>query len=257
MSKKSRENGNFVKLQYQVLDLVEYNGHKINSNMKILLSLILSYEDSDRIYYESVGTIGKRCGCRSGAVRDFRNKLCDAKMITFEEREGSSHKYSSLPFDKSLAVFIDDEGKVKPKQQRKEENKDNHGAEKQETIAVSAPVNSSEHEPAMENDSNANLSNSDELEIGGNTAQLLPWDGSSFLPSGKLAPNSRSWAQSQGAKDWKEEIRMVWHRSGVVVDDKTDVQLYEGRCPDDLLAQRKQTNVSLECVGYDDSEISF
>ncbi|WP_145598666.1 DUF6945 domain-containing protein [Yersinia alsatica] len=165
-------------------------------------------------------------------------------------------QYSSLPFDESLAVFIDDENKVKSKQQRKEVNKGNYGTGRQETVAMSTPVNSGEHEPVMENDSNANLSSYDKLDNENNAVQLAPWDGDSFLPSGQLAPNSRNWAQSQGANDWKEELRMVWRKTGTVVDDKIEKDM-EGRCPDDIKAHRKQDSTFLECVGHGDSDLPF
>lgn len=88
MSKQNRDSKDFVKLEYSVLDLTEYNGLTINGNMKILLSLVYSYDKTGRTYYESVGTIGKRCGCKPEAVRNFRNKLREAGMITFEEVKG-------------------------------------------------------------------------------------------------------------------------------------------------------------------------
>ncbi|HCZ3603940.1 TPA: hypothetical protein O2389_002848, partial [Escherichia coli] len=80
MSKQNRDSKDFVKLEYSVLDLTEYNGLTINGNMKILLSLVYSYDKTGRTYYESVGTIGKRCGCKPEAVRNFRNKLREAGM---------------------------------------------------------------------------------------------------------------------------------------------------------------------------------
>ncbi|SPW26801.1 hypothetical protein [Edwardsiella tarda] len=134
MSKKNRDNGEFVQLHYRIADLVEYNGLKINGNMKILLSFIYSYGAKNKTYYESVGTIGIRCGCGPQAVRSFRDKLRDAGMITFEEREGSSHKYASLPLDETLMVFIDDERTRKKK--RLEQHKAVASEESHEQVSV-------------------------------------------------------------------------------------------------------------------------
>lgn len=108
MSKQNRDSKDFVKLEYSVLDLTEYNGLTINGNMKLLLSMVYSYDKVGRTYWESVGTIGKRCGCKPEAVRNFRNKLRDAGMITFEEEKGSTHKISPVELDPSLMVFLDD-----------------------------------------------------------------------------------------------------------------------------------------------------
>lgn len=108
MSKQNRDNKDFVKLEYSILDLTEYNGLTINGNMKILLSLVYSYDKTGRTYYESVGMIGKRCGCKPEAVRNFRNKLREAGMITFEEEQGRTHKISPVELDPSLMVFLDD-----------------------------------------------------------------------------------------------------------------------------------------------------
>ena len=108
MSKQNRDSKDFVKLEYSILDLTEYNGLTINGNMKILLSLVYSYDKTGRTYYESVGMIGKRCGCKPEAVRNFRNKLREAGMITFEEEQGRTHKISPVELDPSLMVFLDD-----------------------------------------------------------------------------------------------------------------------------------------------------
>lgn len=56
----------------------------------------------------------------------------------------------------------------------------------------------------------------------------FPWDGDAFLGNGKLAPGSREWAQSQGAKTWEEEIRLVWKLSGL------DIEPNETQRPDDV-----------------------
>jgi hypothetical protein len=131
MSKQNRANKNSVKLKYEVLDLVKYNGLTINGNMKILLSMIQSYASSGSVYYESVGTIGKRCGCGEEAVRNFRNKMRDAGMIKFDERDGSSHKYYPLDLDESLMLFIDDDEESKrtkkQNQKQKPEGSKNNG----------------------------------------------------------------------------------------------------------------------------------
>ena len=63
--------------------------------MKILLSLVYSYDKTGRTYYESVGTIGKRLRPASQKpFRNFRNKLREAGMITFEEVKSTLQNFS-------------------------------------------------------------------------------------------------------------------------------------------------------------------
>ena len=50
MSKQNRDSKDFVKLEYSILDLTEYNGLTINGNMKILLSLVYSDDKTGRTY---------------------------------------------------------------------------------------------------------------------------------------------------------------------------------------------------------------
>lgn len=122
-----RAKTDYVKLEYQILDLVEYNGLKITGNMKILLSLIYSYEKKSRTYYESITTLGKRVGLEPQAARSLVSKLCDAGMISYEERKGSSHIFHSKPLNQELMTLIGDE---KPKKSSKATNKKSE--EKQE-----------------------------------------------------------------------------------------------------------------------------
>lgn len=106
---------NFVKLGYKILDLIEYNGLKIDAGMKILLSMILSYENEGRVFYESVGTIGDRIGRKPEATRKMIANLVDAGMIKFEERDGSSHIYHTQQINPELMISIGD------KKQKQEE----------------------------------------------------------------------------------------------------------------------------------------
>lgn len=124
----------YVKLEYQTLDLVEYNGLKITGNMKILLSLIYSYEKKSRTYYESITTLGKRVGLEPQAARSLVSKLCDAGMISYEERKGSSHIFHSKPLNQELMTLIGDE---KPKKSSKAANKK---SEKKQDDGKSEPV---------------------------------------------------------------------------------------------------------------------
>ncbi|HDE0955530.1 TPA: hypothetical protein PCH82_002111 [Klebsiella pneumoniae] len=110
----------YVKLEYQLLDLVEYNELKITGNMKILLSLIYSYEKDSRTYYESVTTLGKRVGLEPQATRSLITKLCTAGMISYDERKGSSHIFHSKPLNKELMILI---GEEKPKKNRRPSSK--------------------------------------------------------------------------------------------------------------------------------------
>ena len=142
MSKQNRDSKDFVKLEYSVLDLTEYNGLTINGNMKILLSLVYSYDKTGRTYYESVGTIGKRCGCKPEAVRNFRNKLREAGMITFEEVKGSTHKISPVELDPSLMVFLDDHNSAQASNRKVETEESGKNEQKpvvESFVVASAP----------------------------------------------------------------------------------------------------------------------
>lgn len=123
----------YVKLEYQILDLVEYNGLKITGNMKILLSLIYSYEKKGRSYYESVTTLGKRLGLEPQATRSLIAKLCTAGMISYDERKGSSHIFHSKLLNQELMILI---GEEKPKKNskpvsKKTEDKQENGKSEQ------------------------------------------------------------------------------------------------------------------------------
>ncbi|MGV8924874.1 MAG: hypothetical protein ACOH2G_04245 [Ewingella sp.] len=123
----------YVKLEYQILDLVEYNGLKITGNMKILLSLIYSYERTRRTYYESVPTLGKRLGLEPQATRSLIAKLCTAGMISYDERRGSSHIFHSKLLNQELMILI---GEEKPKKNskpvsKKTEDKQENGKSEQ------------------------------------------------------------------------------------------------------------------------------
>lgn len=114
----------YIKLEYQLLDLVEYNGLNITGNMKILLSLIYSYERSHRNYYESLPTLGKRLGLGyTQATRNLISKLCTAGMISYDDRPGTSHIFHSKPLAPELMVFIGDKKQKQPSGKPKAKNK--------------------------------------------------------------------------------------------------------------------------------------
>lgn len=144
MSKQNRDSKDFVKLEYSILDLTEYNGLTINGNMKILLSLVYSYDKTGRTYYESVGMIGKRCGCKPEAVRNFRNKLREAGMITFEEEQGRTHKISPVELDPSLMVFLDDHNSAQASNRKVETEESGKNEQKRDVesfvVEPAAPV---------------------------------------------------------------------------------------------------------------------
>ncbi|MFL4214452.1 hypothetical protein P9423_21060 [Enterobacter mori] len=144
MSKQNRDSKDFVKLEYSILDLTEYNGLTINGNMKILLSLVYSYDKTGRTYYESVGMIGKRCGCKPEAVRNFRNKLREAGMITFEEEQGRTHKISPVELDPSLMVFLDDHNSTQVSNRKVETEESGKNEQKRDVesfvVEPAAPV---------------------------------------------------------------------------------------------------------------------
>ncbi|EJM9047712.1 hypothetical protein ACKVB7_003699 [Klebsiella pneumoniae] len=153
-----RAKTDYVKLEYQILDLVEYNGLKITGNMKILLSLIYSYEKKSRTYYESITTLGKRVGLEPQAARSLVSKLCDAGMISYEERKGSSHIFHSKPLNLELMTLIGDEKPKKSskatnkKSEEKQENGNGHEqAETPQAEQAAATATPSADEPADQN----------------------------------------------------------------------------------------------------------
>lgn len=153
-----RAKTDYVKLEYQILDLVEYNGLKITGNMKILLSLIYSYEKKSRTYYESITTLGKRVGLEPQAARSLVSKLCDAGMISYEERKGSSHIFHSKPLNQELMTLIGDEKPKKSskatnkKSEEKQENGNGHEqAETPQAEQAAATATPSADEPADHN----------------------------------------------------------------------------------------------------------
>lgn len=108
MSKQNRDKGEFIKIEYNLLDLVEYNGVEVDAAMKVILSLAISYAKETKTYYESVPTIGKRIGRSEEPTRKLLKKMEDAGMIKREPQKGTTGKISPT-LDASLMVFIDDE----------------------------------------------------------------------------------------------------------------------------------------------------
>ena len=176
MSKQNRDSKDFVKLEYSVLDLTEYNGLTINGNMKILLSLVYSYDKTGRTYYESVGTIGKRCGCKPEAVRNFRNKLREAGMITFEEEQGRTHKISPVELDPSLMVFLDDHNSTQVSNRKVETEESGKNEQKRDVesfvVEPAAPVaGKPDGVPVVDIPVDADLSGSDDPSLSDSTGR--------------------------------------------------------------------------------------
>ncbi|WP_313375075.1 hypothetical protein [Pantoea sp. CTOTU50773] len=115
MSKQNRDKGEFIKIEYNLLDLVEYNGVEVDAAMKVILSLAISYDRETKTYYESVPTIGKRIGRSDNPTRALLKKMEEAGMIRRETQTGSTSKISPT-LDASLMVFIDDEAVKTPAQ---------------------------------------------------------------------------------------------------------------------------------------------
>ncbi|HGM5487559.1 TPA: hypothetical protein ACKP0H_004291 [Serratia marcescens] len=110
MSKKNRNEGSFIQVEYDVLDLISYNGVVIDSHMKLILSMARSYQRSGNVYYESNPTLQLRLGLGKDTVRKTIKKMEDAGLIWVERIEGVGNKYYPLPFDLDLAVFIPEKG---------------------------------------------------------------------------------------------------------------------------------------------------
>ena len=234
----------YVKLEYQILDLVEYNGLKINGNMKILLSMIYSYERKKRTYYESITTLGKRVGLEPQAARNLVSKLCDAGMISYEERAGSSHIFHSKPLNQELMIFITDEKPKKPrgkKVRKSEEKQDDGRSELAEQAAATAtpfidapagePTNQptdtpagqgvdmapepapddSEQQSGMASDDDGS---SDDRAAGNHEVSQqrpFPWQGDTFIKN-RLSENAYQWAITAGATDWRHACCLVWEK---------------------------------------------
>lgn len=236
----------YVKLEYQILDLVEYNGLKITGNMKILLSMIYSYEKKSLTYYESITTLGKRVGLEPQAARSLVSKLCDAGMISYEERKGSSHIFHSKPLNQELMILI---GEEKPKKsskaakQKSEEKQENGKSEMQAEQAAAAATPSTDAptgepadtpddqnpgvapEPAPDapeqqsgvesNDDNGGNDGSDDhhevSQVEGQQEDHFPWRGDTFIKN-RLSENAYQWALTAGATDWRHACCLVWEK---------------------------------------------
>ncbi|EPS8081648.1 TPA: helix-turn-helix domain-containing protein [Citrobacter amalonaticus] len=267
MSKQNRDSKDFVKLEYSVLDLTEYNGLTINGNMKILLSLVYSYDKTGRTYYESVGTIGKRCGCKPEAVRNFRNKLREAGMITFEEVKGSTHKISPVELDPSLMVFLDDHNSAQASNRKVETEESGKNEQKPvvESFVVesAAPVTGKpDGVPAVDIPVDVDLSNSDDpslSESAGENVVGIPWLANSFTSRGDLVPEARRWAQSHGATTWQDEIKLVWKLKGKTNMGEPGEQMRPDDIPATEPAPVKQQVNGPDVYHYDedDPEIPF
>ncbi|CAI2793983.1 Uncharacterised protein [Serratia grimesii] len=110
MSKKNRDDGSFVQVEYDVLDLISYKGVVIDSHMKLILSLARSYQRSGNVYYESNPTLQRRLGLGEVAVSSRIKKLESSGLMRVERIDGVGNKYYPLPFDLALAVFIPEKG---------------------------------------------------------------------------------------------------------------------------------------------------
>ncbi|SAQ11643.1 Uncharacterised protein [Klebsiella michiganensis] len=211
----------YVKLEYQILDLVEYNGLKINGNMKILLSMIYSYERKKRTYYESITTLGKRVGLEPQAARNLVSKLCDAGMISYEERAGSSHIFHSKPLNQELMIFITDEKPKKPrgKKVRKSEEKEDDGKSEMQAATADQSVGMASESAAStvgQRDSveSDNDGSSDDRAAGNHAVKQeepFPWQGDTFIKN-RLSENAYQWAITAGATDWRHACRLVWEK---------------------------------------------
>lgn len=253
--------------RYSVLDLTEYNGLTINGNMKILLSLVYSYDKTGRTYYESVGTIGKRCGCKPEAVRNFRNKLREAGMITFEEVKGSTHKISPVELDPSLMVFLDDHNSAQASNRKVETEESGKNEQKPVVesfvVASAAPVTGKpDGVPAVDIPVDVDLSNSDDpslSESAGENVVGIPWLANSFTSRGDLVPEARRWAQSHGATTWQDEIKLVWKLKGKTNMGEPGEQMRPDDIPATEPAPVKQQVNGPDVYHYDedDPEIPF
>ncbi|ASQ16705.1 hypothetical protein ACE3I3_00225 [Enterobacter hormaechei subsp. steigerwaltii] len=193
MSKQNRDSKDFVKLEYSILDLTEYNGLTINGNMKILLSLVYSYDKTGRTYYESVGMIGKRCGCKPEAVRNFRNKLREAGMITFEEEQGRTHKISPVELDPSLMVFLDDHNSTQVSNRKVETEESGKNEQKRDVessvLEPAAPVaGKPDGVPVVDVPVDVDLSGSDDPSLSDSTGRNVV----EFPRNGRPKPSFKS-----------------------------------------------------------------
>lgn len=193
MSKQNRDSKDFVKLEYSILDLTEYNGLTINGNMKILLSLVYSYDKTGRTYYESVGMIGKRCGCKPEAVRNFRNKLREAGMITFEEEQGRTHKISPVELDPSLMVFLDDHNSTQASNRKVETEESGKNEQKRDVessvLEPAAPVaGKPDGVPVVDVPVDVDLSGSDDPSLSDSTGRNVV----EFPRNGRPKPSFKS-----------------------------------------------------------------
>lgn len=113
MSKKNRDKSEFVQVEYEVLDLVSYNGLQLNSHMKLVLASARSYQRTDNVYYESNPTLQLRTGLKEGAVTSLIKKMEVAGLIRIERIKGVGNRYYPLALDLTLAEFIPEKGDIR------------------------------------------------------------------------------------------------------------------------------------------------
>jgi len=113
VSKKNRDKSEFVQVEYEILDLVSYNGLQLNSHMKLVLASARSYQRTDNVYYESNPTLQLRTGLKEGAVTSLIKKMEVAGLIRVERIKGVGNRYYPLALDLTLAEFIPEKGDIR------------------------------------------------------------------------------------------------------------------------------------------------
>lgn len=222
MSKKNRDEGSFVQVGYDVLDLISYNGVVIDSHMKLILSMARSYQRSGNVYYESNPTLQLRLGLGKDTVRKTIKKLETAGLMQVERIDGVGNKYYPLPFDLALAVFIPEKGAPRDilREQPVEQEPTEQGPADEH--ANDCPVVGSSVGTAPDIDTTsftaafaADIEIDDAFAIGIPEAQPVEpatseaWLDAPFTPQGELIPEAVQYCIEHGLTDPEEQKEYV------------------------------------------------
>ena len=228
MTDQEKDNGgsgdNFVKMEWNTLDLVTYNGVTVTAAMKIILSIIYSYEKHGKSYYESADKIGKRCGTTEKTARTTLKKMETAGMITITPVSGSTNKLTSKPLNPELMVSINDSKQIKPVKLKEQppqplqELQPSQDLQTPQHFQVEASEGQTPNDVDSNDDSNSgsgdNASGCDDM---AEKLEAVPlWEGENFI-NGRLSENAYQWALSVGVarNDWRHAFLLVWETLGV------------------------------------------
>lgn len=217
-------------------------------NMKIVYAYLFTFQDNKerRNYPAPIHPNMDLIAWENGITKPTAQKAVDALMQAGVLIKGHiqvgggfmSNNYVVLKPSKVVTMGITPShpNEAKSKNQKLEEVEQNGKSESKEpnhaAVEPSALGNGEQYSIRQPADHRGHDVSPGDDEVDENGAddkvKPSPWVGDAFLGNGKLAPGSREWAKSQGAKTWEEEIKMVWKLSGI------DIEPTESQRPDDV-----------------------